>query len=157
MTAGLPLIPTTVCGSHGLPSWLLLVREAATADRLGPIDLKEAYEDAVRLAMRDQVEAGIDVISDGEMRRVTFIRGFYDRLAGIRPLPIPRRLGAPNYDTHCPYEVVDRITRPPASASWRSIALRALSRTDRCASPCPVPSPCSSRFAAAAPTPPRRA
>ena len=82
MTAGLPLIPTTVCGSHGLPSWLLLVREAAAADRLGPIDLKEAYEDAVRLDMRDQVEAGIDVISDGEMRRVTFIRGFYDRLAG---------------------------------------------------------------------------
>jgi len=112
MTAGLPLIPTTVCGSHGLPSWLLLVREAAAEDRLGPIDLKEAYEDAVRLAMRDQVEAGIDVISDGEMRRVTFIRGFYDRLAGIRPLPIPRRLGAPNYDTHCPYEVVDRVTAP---------------------------------------------
>src|SRR5499426_4264650 len=112
MTAGLPLIPTTVCGSHGLPSWLLLVREAASADRLGPIDLKEAYEDAVRLAIRDQVEAGIDVISDGEMRRVTFIRGFYDRLTGIRPLPIPRRLGALNYDTHCPYEVVDRITAP---------------------------------------------
>jgi len=107
-----PLIPTTVCGSHGLPSWLHLVREAAAADRLGPIDLQEAYEDAVRLAIRDQTEAGVDVISDGEMRRVTFIRGFYDRLAGIRPLPIPRRLGAPNYDSHCPYEVVDRITAP---------------------------------------------
>jgi 5-methyltetrahydropteroyltriglutamate--homocysteine methyltransferase len=33
-------------------------------------------------------------------------------LSGIRPLPIPRRLGPPNYDTHCPYEVVDRITAP---------------------------------------------
>src|SRR6266436_2342024 len=108
----MPLIPTTVCGSHGLPSWIHLVREAAQADRLGPIDLQDAYEDAVRLAIRDQVEAGIDVISDGEMRRVTFIRGFYDRLAGIRPLPVPRRLGAPNYDSHCPYEVVDRITAP---------------------------------------------
>ena len=108
----MPLIPTTVCGSHGLPSWLHLVREAATADRLGAIDLQEAYDDAVRLAIRDQIEAGIDMISDGEMRRVTFIRGFYDRLAGIRPLPIPRRLGAPNYDSHCPYEVVDRITAP---------------------------------------------
>ncbi len=108
----MPLIPTTVCGSHGLPSWLHLVREAAVADRLGPIDLQEAYEDAVRLAIRDQVEAGVDVISDGEMRRVTFIRGFYDRLEGIRPLPIPRRLGAPNYDSHCPYEVVDRVAAP---------------------------------------------
>jgi 5-methyltetrahydropteroyltriglutamate--homocysteine methyltransferase len=107
-----PLIPTTVCGSHALPSWLHLVREAAAADRLGPIDLREAYDDAVRAAIRDQVEAGIDVISDGEMRRVTFIRGFYDRLTGIRPLPVPRRLGAPNYDSHCPYDVVGRIAAP---------------------------------------------
>jgi 5-methyltetrahydropteroyltriglutamate--homocysteine methyltransferase len=112
MTDPMPLIPTTVCGSHGLPSWLHLVREAAAADRLGTVDLQEAYDDAVRLAIRDQVEAGVDVISDGEMRRVTFIRGFYDRLTGIRPLPVPRRLGAPNYDSHCPYEVVDRITAP---------------------------------------------
>jgi 5-methyltetrahydropteroyltriglutamate--homocysteine methyltransferase len=108
----LPLIPTTVCGSHGLPSWVHLVREAAPAGRLGPVDLQEAYDDAVRIAMRDQLEAGVDVISDGEMRRVTFIRGFYDRLAGIRPLPVPRRLGPLHYDTHCPYEVVDRVTAP---------------------------------------------
>ena len=112
MTTSLPLIPTTVCGSHGLPSWLFLVREAAQAGRLGPVDLQEAYDDAVRIAIRDQVEAGIDVISDGEMRRVTFIRGFYDRLTGIRPLPVPRRLGPLNYDTHCPYEVVDRVAAP---------------------------------------------
>jgi 5-methyltetrahydropteroyltriglutamate--homocysteine methyltransferase len=112
MAAKLPLIPTTVCGSHGLPSWLHLVREAEQAARLGPADLQEAYEDAVRIAIRDQVEAGVDVISDGEMRRVTFIRGFYDRLSGIRALPVPRRLGPPNYDSHCPYEVVDRVAAP---------------------------------------------
>src|SRR5260370_39057953 len=112
MTGAMPLIPTTVCGSHGLPSWIHLVREAAQADRLGPSDLQEVYEDAVRLAIRDQVEAGVDVISDGEMRRVTFIRGFYDRLQGVRALPVPRRLGPPNYDAHCPYEVVDRISAP---------------------------------------------
>jgi 5-methyltetrahydropteroyltriglutamate--homocysteine methyltransferase len=113
VTSGaLPLIPTTVCGSHGLPAWLHLVREAAAAGRLGPVDLQECYDDAVRIAMRDQVETGVDVISDGEMRRVTFIRGFYDRLAGIRALPIPRRIGPPNYDSHCPYEVVDRVTAP---------------------------------------------
>ena len=111
-TGALPLIPTTVCGSHGLPAWLHLVREAAAAGRLGPVDLQECYDDAVRIAMRDQVETGVDVISDGEMRRVTFIRGFYDRLSGIRALPIPRRIGPPNYDSHCPYEVVDRVTAP---------------------------------------------
>jgi 5-methyltetrahydropteroyltriglutamate--homocysteine methyltransferase len=107
-----PLVPTTVCGSHGLPSWMHLVREAAEAGRLGPVDAGEAYDDAVRVAIRDQIEAGVDVISDGEMRRVTFIRGFYERLGGLRPLAVPRRLGPPNYDTHCPYEVVDRVTAP---------------------------------------------
>jgi 5-methyltetrahydropteroyltriglutamate--homocysteine methyltransferase len=112
MTGTLPLIPTTVCGSHALPSWVHLVREAEAAGRLGPVDLQEAYDDAVRIAIRDQVEAGIDVISDGEMRRVTFIRGFYDRLTGIRPLPVPRRLGPSNYDTFCPYEIVDKIAAP---------------------------------------------
>ncbi len=112
MAIEVPLIPTTVCGSHALPSWVHLVREAAQAGRLGPVDLGEAYDDAVRVAIRDQVEAGVDVVSDGEMRRVTFIRGFYDRLTGLRPLPVPRRLGPANYDTHCPYEVVDRVTAP---------------------------------------------
>src|SRR5947199_17335 len=117
MTRAMPLIPTTVCGSHGLPSWIHLVREAAQADRLGPIDLQEAYEDAVRLAIRDQVEAGVDVISDGEMRRVTFIRGFYDRLQGIRALPVPRRLGPPNYVmTAGKHRVLKGEARPMVSA-----------------------------------------
>lgn len=108
----LPLLPTTVVGSHAIPSWLSLVREAADADRLGPTDVHEAYDDAVRLAMRDQIEAGVDVISDGEMRRTMFIRGFYERLTGLKALPVPRRLGPPHYDSHRPYEVVDRIAAP---------------------------------------------
>ncbi len=112
MARELPLLPTSVCGSHALPSWVFLVREATAAERLGPAEVQEAYDDAVRLAMRDMIEAGVDVISDGEMRRVTFIRGFYGRLTGLEPLPVPRRLGPPNYDSHCPYQVVGRIQAP---------------------------------------------
>jgi 5-methyltetrahydropteroyltriglutamate--homocysteine methyltransferase len=109
---GLPVFPTTVCGSHALPSWLYLVREAAAQDRLGATDLQEAYNDAVRIAIRDQVEAGVDVVSDGEMRRTMFIRGFYARLTGLAPLPAPRRLGPPSYDTHAPWDVVGRVEAP---------------------------------------------
>ncbi|HEV8641117.1 MAG TPA: methionine synthase [Methylomirabilota bacterium] len=112
MARELPLLPTTVVGSHALPSWLYLVREATDANRLGPTDIQEAYDDAVRIAIRDQIEAGVDVISDGEMRRVTFIRGFYSRLTGLEPLAVPRRLGPANYDSHCPYQVVGRIEAP---------------------------------------------
>ncbi len=112
MARELPLLPTTVVGSHALPSWLFLVREAQAGARLGPTDLQEAYDDAVRLAIRDMIEAGIDVVSDGEMRRVTFIRGFYGRLTGLEPLPVPRRLGPPGYDSYCPYQVAGRIEAP---------------------------------------------
>jgi 5-methyltetrahydropteroyltriglutamate--homocysteine methyltransferase len=112
MARDLPLVPTTVCGSHALPSWMFLVRDATDAARLGPTDLQEAYDDAVRLAIRDQIEAGVDVISDGEMRRITFIRGFYGRLTGIEALPVPRRLGPPNYDSFCPYQVVGKLDAP---------------------------------------------
>jgi 5-methyltetrahydropteroyltriglutamate--homocysteine methyltransferase len=112
MSREMPLLPTTVVGSHALPSWLYLVREAQANERLGPTDLGEAYDDAVRIAIRDQIEAGIDVISDGEMRRTMFIRGFYGRLTGLRPLAVPRRLGPPNYDSHAPWDVVGRVEAP---------------------------------------------
>ena len=112
MSAGLPMLPTSVVGSHALPAWMYLVREARGGERLGATDVQECYDDAVRIAIRDQIEAGIDVISDGEMRRTMFIRGFYERLTGLTPLPVARRLGPPNYDSHCPYDVVGRVEAP---------------------------------------------
>lgn len=112
MRRELPLLPTMVCGSHALPSWVFLVREAAQAERLGPSDHQEALDDAVRIALRDQIEAGLDVVSDGEMRRLTFIRGFLPRLSGLEPLPVPRRLGPPSYDSFQPYQVVGPVAAP---------------------------------------------
>ena len=50
-----------------------------------------AMRDAVRLAVDDQLRAGADVITDGEMQRVDFNLGFYDRLTGLQPLPQGRR------------------------------------------------------------------
>jgi len=57
----LPLLPTSVVGSHALPGWLVLGREAQAAGRLGPVDRRELIEDATRIALLDQFEAGIDV------------------------------------------------------------------------------------------------
>ena len=62
--------------------------------------------------MLDQERAGIDVLSTGEMMRVRFIVGFYERLTGIRPLPAPRQLGPPLWDTHTPFEVIEKIAAP---------------------------------------------
>jgi 5-methyltetrahydropteroyltriglutamate--homocysteine methyltransferase len=118
----LPALPTSVVGSHALPGWLTLGREAQAAGRLGPRDLAELVEDATRVAIADQVEAGIDLIANGEMGRESFTLGFFRRLSGLRPLPQPRRLGVPSYDTHTPYQVAGRLGAPEGlglADEWR--------------------------------------
>jgi 5-methyltetrahydropteroyltriglutamate--homocysteine methyltransferase len=118
----LPLLPTSVVGSHALPGWLVLGREAETAGRLGPVDRRELIEDATRIALLDQIEAGVDVPANGEMGRENFTLGFFGRLAGLRALPAPRRLGVPSYDVHPPYEVVERVSAPEGlglAEEWR--------------------------------------
>jgi 5-methyltetrahydropteroyltriglutamate--homocysteine methyltransferase len=112
MTDRLPLLPTSVVGSHGLPGWLWLAREALEAGRLGATDVRELMEDATQLALLDQERAGVDVLTTGEMGRVRFIIGFYDHLKGIRRLEPPRKLGAPHWDTNTPFEVVEKVTAP---------------------------------------------
>jgi 5-methyltetrahydropteroyltriglutamate--homocysteine methyltransferase len=112
MTTPLPLLPTSVIGSHGLPGWMWLAREALAAGRLGALDLQELMEDATQAALLDQERAGVDVVTTGEMMRVRFIVGFYDRLKGLRALEAPRKLGAPLWDTHTPFEVVEKVSAP---------------------------------------------
>lgn len=108
----LPLLPTSVVGSHGLPGWMHASLEQVEAGRFGPTDVKELHDDAVRLAILDQVEAGIDVISDGEMRRWKFVQSFYSRMTGIQAQGPLRRLGPEGYDAVPRYEAVERITIP---------------------------------------------
>jgi len=88
---------TTVIGSYPFPGWL----EFASANLLefGPDDLSEMLDDAVTVAIADQVAAGLDVITDGEQTRLDFNLSFYGFLNGIdlesKP---PRRLGPPAHD-----------------------------------------------------------
>jgi 5-methyltetrahydropteroyltriglutamate--homocysteine methyltransferase len=112
MTQALPKLPTTVVGSHGLPGWVWLAREAMEAGRLGVIDVRELMEDATQVALLDQERAGVDVVSTGEMMRVRFIIGFYEAIHGIKILPAPRRLGQPLWDTNTPFEVTDKLSAP---------------------------------------------
>src|SRR6185369_3631990 len=106
------ILPTSVVGSHGLPGWVWLAREALEAGRLGALDVREVAEDATQIALLDQERAGVDVLTTGEMGRVRFIIGFYDRLTGLRTMEPPRRLGQPLWDTNTPFEVVEPISAP---------------------------------------------
>src|SRR6516165_7181220 len=94
------MISATVIGSWAFPGWYakFCADVAAQPDLFGVDERAEAVRDAVRLAIDDQLQAGADIITDGEMRRVDFNLGFYDYLQGILPLAPGRRLGPPAHD-----------------------------------------------------------
>jgi 5-methyltetrahydropteroyltriglutamate--homocysteine methyltransferase len=112
--ATLPKIPATVIGSWSFPGWYAKFCDDVTChpDLYGPDDRAEAVRDAIRLAVDDQLRAGADIITDGEMQRVDFNLGFYDYLSGIKALSPARRLGVPAHDQRSRY-----ICTAPLAAS----------------------------------------
>jgi len=104
---------TSVVGSHAHPGWFTAGIAAAQRGEFGPADLAEMLDDAVDLAIRDQEAAGIDVISDGEMRRAGFFTAeFYSHLTGVQALPSERRLGAGGHDQQHRFVVLEPIAAP---------------------------------------------
>ncbi|HTY58322.1 MAG TPA: methionine synthase [Bacteroidota bacterium] len=79
----LPLLPTTVIGSYSLPRWLENARAAGSAGALTPAEVAEAHDNAVRSAVMDQEAAGVDVVTDGELRRETMVNFFSMRIGGF--------------------------------------------------------------------------
>ena len=86
------LLPTTVVGSYPQPGWLIdraklgskvpRVREPEIW-RVPPEFLAEAQDDATLVAIRDMERAGIDIVSDGEMRRESYSNRFATALEGV--------------------------------------------------------------------------
>ena len=87
------LLPTTVVGSYPQPEWLIdrdklthlpPVRiRAQELWRVPELWLEGAQDDATRLAIRDMERAGIDIISDGEIRRESYSNRFATALSGV--------------------------------------------------------------------------
>jgi 5-methyltetrahydropteroyltriglutamate--homocysteine methyltransferase len=106
------LLPTTVVGSYPQPGWLVdRQRLGGRVPRLRAPDiwrvpetlLEEAQDDATVLAVRDMERAGIDVVTDGEIRRESYSNRFATALEGLdlrrpgetigrhgQPVPVPR-------------------------------------------------------------------
>ncbi len=110
----LPLLTTSVIGSWSFPGWYARLGEEIRLhpELFGASDREEAITDAVRLAIDDQLRAGVDLISDGEMQRVDFNLGFYNYLTGLQPLPPTRRWGPPAHDQRDKYLCVAPLTAP---------------------------------------------
>jgi 5-methyltetrahydropteroyltriglutamate--homocysteine methyltransferase len=108
-------LTTTVVGSYPQPGWLIDRAQLGSKVprvrmpeiwRVEKALLEEAQDDATRLAIRDMERAGIDIITDGEMRRESYSNRFATALEGIDidnpgstinrsgvPIPVPRVAG----------------------------------------------------------------
>src|ERR671914_1660098 len=110
------LFPTTLVGSYPQPEWLIDRKKLAgrfpprvRAKELWRISepwLEEAQNDATLLAIRAQEDAGLDIITDGEIRRESYSNRFATALDGVdmenhgtaldrsgEPVPVPRVVG----------------------------------------------------------------
>ncbi|HET9624858.1 MAG TPA: hypothetical protein VFP84_26000 [Kofleriaceae bacterium] len=112
----LPLLPTTLVGSYPQPAWLI-DREMLTTQgpprvrmreiwRVAEPLLEAAQDDATRLVVADMEAAGLDIVSDGEIRRESYFNRFATALSGIdldqpgivhnrtgKAVPVPRVVG----------------------------------------------------------------
>lgn len=110
--ATLPLLPTSTIGSSAPMGWLTTVVDAINAGQYGAQDIEEALTDAVDLAVLEQQRVGIDILVDGEMRRLDFNLGFYGRIGGLVPQPLPRRLGPAMHDQRGKWLVTEELSIP---------------------------------------------
>src|SRR5262249_36311072 len=76
------MLKTTIAGSLPKPAWLAPPRMLWAPWRLEGAALEEAKRDAVRLAVREQEQAGVDVVTDGEQARRHFGWGFVEEIGG---------------------------------------------------------------------------
>lgn len=133
------VIPATVIGSWAFPGWYekLIQDVAEHPAKFGPVDREEALRDAIRLAIDDQVRAGLDRITDGEMQRVDFNLGFYAYLDGLQPLPRARLLGPPAHDQRDRYVCVAPLSAP----NGLGVVKEYRRFRELCAAPAKVPVP----------------
>ncbi|MDY6779971.1 MAG: methionine synthase [Halobacteria archaeon] len=76
------LFPTTVIGSHPKPKWLNRVRDLYEEGEFDEERMQEAFDDAARLIVNEHERAGIEILSDGEMRRNEMVEYFAERIPG---------------------------------------------------------------------------
>lgn len=77
------LLPTSTVGSLPKPVWLAEPEKLWSPWKLQGGELIEAKQDALRVTLQEQVQAGIDIVSDGEQTRQHFVTTFIENLNGV--------------------------------------------------------------------------
>jgi 5-methyltetrahydropteroyltriglutamate--homocysteine methyltransferase len=77
------MLTTAVVGSYSLPGWLERAKNDFLRRRVTRHDLDEMHDATIKAAIKDQETAGVDVVTDGELRRDNMIDYFAERLPGV--------------------------------------------------------------------------
>jgi 5-methyltetrahydropteroyltriglutamate--homocysteine methyltransferase len=77
------MLETTIAGSLPKPAWLAETNKLWPEWRQSGPELDNAKRDATLLAIKEQEDAGIDIVTDGEQARQHFVHGFLERIEGI--------------------------------------------------------------------------
>ena len=102
---------SSVIGSYPFPSWLEFASQHLEV--FGRSDVSEIQNDAVIAAVHYQVEAGLDVITDGEQTRLDFNLSFYGYIQGIELESVsPRKFGPPAHDQRGKHAITGELVAP---------------------------------------------
>ena len=113
--AGRELFPTTVVGSYPVPEWLERLKTDYYQRRISAQHLNEIHEVAIKAALKDQEITGLDIVSDGELRRDNDIDYLLARIPGVG---IPHRAKTDYYDY---YDA--EVTRPLPDPAGEGVGL----------------------------------
>ena len=103
-----PPLATSVVGSYSVPEWLERLKTDYYQRRISGAYLDEIHEVAIKAALKDQEWAGVDFVSDGELRRDNDIDYFLARMPGVEILQLAKAFYADYYEA-----VVDHAIPAP--------------------------------------------
>src|SRR5579872_3835440 len=122
------LFPVTVVGSWTRPEWLVQALRRRQSNEISAEEFNQSADDAVLAAIKYQEDAGVDIASDGEMRRDNFYSFVVDKLSGMRLMKLSELLDY--MKDRAGFEEILRALDVPAFAIKSPIAISKISERE---------------------------
>jgi 5-methyltetrahydropteroyltriglutamate--homocysteine methyltransferase len=122
------LFPVTVVGSWTRPEWLVHALRRRQADEISADEFNRIADDAVLAAIKYQEDAGVDIVTDGEMRRDNFYSFVVEKLSGMRLMKLSQLLDY--MKDRAGFEEILRALDVPAFAIKSPIAVEKVTERD---------------------------
>jgi 5-methyltetrahydropteroyltriglutamate--homocysteine methyltransferase len=122
------LFPVTVVGSWTRPDWLIQALRRRQAGEISAQEFDQVADEAVLAAIKYQEDAGVDIVSDGEMRRDNFYSFVVEKLGGMRLMKLSQLLDY--MKDRAGFEEILRALDVPAFAIKSPIAVEKVSERD---------------------------